>query len=135
VRKLLLVVAALFLASPALAQQAEVTINSPIARGAIAKYKLDSLTFERNPPSARFALVRQDSSNGDIDVFDVLVTQTGTSGCPSTPTSAPTVAGMMTAIANAAPGETGIDSRRVNYRLMRYLSTTTGCIQGVTLVP
>lgn len=113
----------------------EAGINSPINRAAIAKYRIEQIHLTRTPQAALVEVARQDSSNNTIDSLIIQITANGQTGCPAVPSQTPTVVALVTAMVTSAANETGTDIRRVNFRVLTYLSTTTGCITGITLVP
>lgn len=113
----------------------EAGINTPITRSSITKYRVEGIHLSRVAPSAALEISRQDASNNIIDTIAIQIVTSGQNGCPFTPSQTPTVAGLVTAMTNPAANETGADTRRLNFRVLTYLVTTTGCIQGVTLVP
>lgn len=113
----------------------EAGINTPITRTSIAKYRVEGIHLARVSPSANLEISRQDSSNNIIDTIVIQISGAGQNGCPFTPSQTPTVGGVVTAMVTAAANETGSDTRKLNFRILTYLVTTTACIQGVTLVP
>lgn len=122
---LVILLAAVMLSAPARAQEA--TLNTPIARSSETKYLVDQLNFTRSPAQASIIISVQDASNITIRTLSFAVP--GADTCPSA-----TLAGLMTAIANPAANETGTDTRRVQFRLLTFLSAQS-CISGITLVP
>ena len=131
-----LVVSLLF-ALPALGQSAEATINSPVARTSEAKYKIQNFAFDRSSGQVIIYLDVQDSSNVSIRSFSLALNTSciNNCGCPATPSPIPTFDGLLGAMENAAASETGSNARRMQFRIMTYLVTTTACLQNVTLVP
>jgi hypothetical protein len=117
-----------FLALPAGAQEA--TINSPIARSSIAKYKIDLFYFQRGTTSLLIDVVSQDSSNVDISTTRFSVPSVAGSPC----TSATSISGLAGAMNTTRSGETGSNQRIQQFRQLGYLSDQ-GCLGTVTLVP
>jgi len=114
------------------ARAQEATLNTPITRSSETKYKVEILNFTRSPAQADLTIAVQDSSN--VTIRTIAFTIPGATACPTV-----TVGNLMTAMITIIPGpspaaETGTDARKIQYRLLNYLSVQ-GCISGVTLVP
>ena len=115
----------LFLLAP-LAVGQEATLSSPVSRSSEAKYVINFFQIVRSPLIANINVSVQDSSNNEIRTFNVTVPG-GT--CPNA-----TVGGLGTAMITVRATETGADLRKLNFRVLGYLSDQS-CISGVTLAP
>lgn len=122
----LIPLAVLFVTSAgALAQEA--SLASPVARTSEAKYRVRSF-YVQNPPAgtatATIDISVQDSSNNEIRTASFSVP-----GCGTT-----TVGGLITAMITVRSTETGADSRKLQFRVIGYLSDQ-GCLPASTLTP
>jgi hypothetical protein len=106
----------------------EATLSAPVARASEAKYRIRR--FEINtagsPNTAVIEISVQDSDGFEIRYFNVALP--GSSPCNGT------VAGLATAMMTTRATETGADGRKLQFRVLGYLSDQ-GCLPGVTLVP
>jgi hypothetical protein len=116
--------------------------NTPPSQPAIAKWKIGSVSFTRSPAVAQLLVTSQDSGNNDLPPqpqaspatsYFLNVGVSSTSGCPGSNTG--TLDGLLGAMINTAASETGTNARKIQFRVLTWLTTTTGCIPNTTLVP
>ena len=106
----------------------EATINTPITRNSEAKYKITLFVVSTSPATANVEVAVQDSSNNEIRrVMNVI---------PDPAHTGATVTGLITAMITVRATETGTDTRKIQFRVLGYLSDQ-GYFTGtpITLVP
>lgn len=124
-KKLLAGLAIVLSAAYVFAQDA--TLTSPVSHATEAKYKI-RLFSVLNPPagpaSAAVELSSQDSGNNEVTVITRAIPGCGTA----------TVAGLINAMVTVRATETGTDTRKIQFRVIGYLSDQ-GCLPAATLNP
>lgn len=110
---------------PLAAQQGNLT--SPVSQSV---FKVDSYYVGRTPPRVEVEIVFQDGSDNDQRVIKVRI--------PSVACGSATAAAFNTAqmtVRNTPQAETGNDARKMNYRILGYLSDNGCGLPAHTLVP
>jgi hypothetical protein len=106
----------------------EATLSAPVSRTSEAKYKVRKLYIDTvgAPNTAVIEVSVQDSANTEIRYFNV--------GLPGSTPCTGNVGGLITAMMTTRATETGGDGRKMQFRVLGYLSDQV-CLSGVTLVP
>lgn len=115
----------LFIAISAHAQQA--TINSPVARSSETRILIVDFQVKRDCACANIVVEFQDASSVAIRQvrYDV----------PDPAIPAATLVGLITAMETVRSTETGTVIRKMNFRVLGWLSDNTYLPAGTTLVP
>lgn len=107
----------------------EASLTSPVTRTSEAKFKVRSFVVA-NPPSgsasAAIDVSVQDSGNGEIRVASFSIPDAAHPGA--------TVGGLITAMMTVRGGETGTDSRKMQFRVLGYYADQ-GYFPAATLNP
>ena len=103
----------------------EADLNTPVTHPSEAKYRIRSFYVQNPPIGAATGTVDisvQDSSNNEIRILSLAVPGCGTSA----------IGGLLTAMVTVRATETGSDSRKLQFRVIGYLSDQ-GCLPASTI--
>jgi hypothetical protein len=123
-RNLLLSILFVALALPIFGQQA--TLNTPAARSSETKIVIVDFGVKRDCACAYVVLEYQDAGSS--------ATHQQTVNIPDPNIPALTLQGLVGAMLTTRATETGVNTRKMSFRVLGYLSDN-GALSGVTLVP
>jgi hypothetical protein len=104
----------------------EATLASPVPRTTVTKAKIRSFNVALNPANASVEVSLQDAGNVEVAVQPNVIPDPAHPGA--------TVNGLATAMVTVRSGETGSDARKLQYRILGYLSDQ-GYLGASTILP